>query len=59
MNTDVNSRIRVWLTAAALALVTLALYWPVTGYDFVNLDDPGYVTANPHVQGGLTWGSTC
>jgi len=24
---------------------------------FVNFDDPDYVTANPHVQGGLTWGA--
>jgi protein O-mannosyl-transferase len=48
---------RVWLVAGLLILVTLALYWPVTGHDFVNLDDPEYVTANSHVQGGLTWES--
>jgi tetratricopeptide (TPR) repeat protein len=41
--------------AAMLALVTIALYWPATGYDFVNYDDPDFVTANPHVQGGLSW----
>ena len=35
-----KSRIPVWLIAALLALVTLALYWPVTRCDFVNLDDP-------------------
>ena len=23
--------------------------------DFINYDDPDYVTANPHVQGGLNW----
>jgi Flp pilus assembly protein TadD len=38
-----------------LALTTIALYWPAMGYDFVNCDDPEYVTANPHVQGGLNW----
>jgi tetratricopeptide (TPR) repeat protein len=43
--------------AALLVLVTLALYWPVTGHDFVNYDDPDYVTANSHVQGGLNWQS--
>jgi hypothetical protein len=37
-----------------LALVTLAVYWPVTHFDFVNYDDPAYVTSNPHVQAGLT-----
>jgi protein O-mannosyl-transferase len=41
--------------AVLLALVTIALYWPATGHDFVTFDDPDYVTANPHVQGGLTW----
>jgi protein O-mannosyl-transferase len=38
-----------------LALVTIAIYWPATSHDFVNFDDPDYVTDNPHVQGGLSW----
>jgi tetratricopeptide (TPR) repeat protein len=41
--------------AAMLVLVTVALYWPATSYDFIHYDDPDYVTANPHVQGGLSW----
>src|SRR5664279_2169859 len=45
----------VWLMAGVLVLVTVALYWPATGYDFVNYDDPDFVTSNPHVQGGLSW----
>jgi Flp pilus assembly protein TadD len=52
-------RAQFWITATVLALATLALYWPVTGYDFVNFDDRGYVLANPHVQGGLTRESLC
>ena len=52
-----KQRFQIWMIAGLLALVTLALYWPVTGHDFVNLDDPEYVTANVHVQGGLTWES--
>ena len=51
-------RYPVWLMAGLLVLVTMALYWPVTGYGFINFDDPGYVAANPQVQGGLTWQST-
>ena len=50
-----KSRLQMWLMAGLLALVTLALYWPVTGYDFVNYDDPVYFSENPHVLGGLTW----
>ena len=38
-----------------LIAVTLAVFWPATGYDFINLDDPTFVTSNPHVLGGLTW----
>ncbi len=45
----------VWLVVLFLALVTVAIYWPATGCDFINFDDPDYVTENPHVQGGLTW----
>ncbi|MGA2787076.1 MAG: tetratricopeptide repeat protein [Verrucomicrobiota bacterium] len=48
-------RFRVWLPAALLALVTIAAYWPAMRCDFVNFDDPDYITANPHVQGGLNW----
>ena len=50
-----GSRFPVWLIAALLVLVTIALYWPATRYDFSSLDDPEYVTENPHVQGGLNW----
>ena len=38
-----------------LALATLAVYWPVHGYDYVNYDDAEYVAANRHVLGGLRW----
>ena len=50
-----RARLPVWLIAVLLVLGTTALYWPATGYDFVNIDDPLFVTENPHVQGGLTW----
>src|SRR5438067_692168 len=38
-----------------LAAGTLAVYWPVTHFDFVGMDDPFYVTQNPYTQRGLTW----
>ncbi len=38
-----------------LAAVTIAIYSPIVGNSFVVLDDQEYVTANPHVHGGLTW----
>ena len=43
-----------WLIYLVLALTTLAVYWPVGGFDFVNFDDPAYVSKNQHVLSGLT-----
>ena len=51
----VRPRLLVWLLAVSLALATLVLYWPATSHDFVNYDDPLYVTDNPNVQAGLSW----
>jgi tetratricopeptide (TPR) repeat protein len=48
-------RFPAWQVAVLLALMTIVLYWPAMRCDFINLDDPDYVTENPHVQGGLTW----
>jgi tetratricopeptide (TPR) repeat protein len=39
---------------ALLIVLTLAVYWPVRHFEFVNCDDPVYVTENPVVQRGLT-----
>jgi tetratricopeptide (TPR) repeat protein len=35
-------------------LATLAVYSPVTHFDFVNFDDPDYITNNAHVRRGIT-----
>ena len=40
--------------ALALFVVTLGLYAQVRDYEFVNYDDPAYVTENIHVRSGLT-----
>jgi Tfp pilus assembly protein PilF len=45
----------VAILAALLALGTAAVYAPAMRNGFVNVDDPDYVTRNPHVLGGLTW----
>ena len=42
------------LLAAILASVALAVFWPATGYDFLNFDDDRYVLDNPHVNRGIT-----
>ena len=49
----VDARQLRW-AAIALAVVTGAVYFQTAGFDFVNYDDPGYVTGNPIVKAGLT-----
>lgn len=51
--TDEVANFLPWIFAA-LALFTLLLYAPARTNDFVNYDDPDYVTSNSHVHAGLT-----
>jgi len=37
-----------------LVVSTLTVYWQVAHHDFINLDDPSYVTENQLVQSGVT-----
>jgi tetratricopeptide (TPR) repeat protein len=46
----------LWLAASVLGLVTLALYSPLLGHQFLLYDDQQYVTENARVQTGLSWG---
>jgi tetratricopeptide (TPR) repeat protein len=43
----------VWM-CIALAAVTLATYFPVRHFDFIQFDDP-YYPLNPHLRDGWTW----
>jgi tetratricopeptide (TPR) repeat protein len=38
-----------------IAIVTVAIYWPVLHNDFIDFDDDAYVTANMMVRQGLTF----
>jgi len=42
------------LLCVGLALITLAVYAQVGGFEFVSYDDGGYVYENPRVRGGLS-----
>ena len=37
----------------ALILITLLAYWPVGRADFINYDDPKYITNNPSIRQGF------
>jgi len=45
----------VCLVGLMLTFGTLACYWPVRHFDYVNLDDPLYVYQTRMVQQGLSW----
>jgi Tfp pilus assembly protein PilF len=42
------------IIALALIAATLLVYWQVRQFDFITLDDEPYVTANHHVQSGIS-----
>jgi protein O-mannosyl-transferase len=50
-----SSSARPWVIGLLLAAATWAVYWPVAGFDIVNLDDVVYVSGNPRVRAGLSW----
>lgn len=39
----------------SIVMLTLLVFSPVVGFDFVNFDDPYFVYQNPYVQGGMTF----
>ena len=53
-NIHIRSKEKILLIYIALTLVTLAVFWQVNQYDFVNIDDAVYVTGNDHVKQGIT-----
>ena len=52
---DSNNSRRSAFVCSLLALATLAIFLPATGYDFVQYDDAEYILNNSTVQKGLTW----
>ena len=51
----IGNKTQAALIALFLAFLTLAVYWPVFHCEFINYDDPQYVTENPHINTGLSW----
>ncbi|MDI6742339.1 MAG: tetratricopeptide repeat protein [Smithella sp.] len=45
------------LAVLFLTVLTLAVYWPVQNYEFINFDDQVYVMDNFRIQHGITWKS--
>ncbi len=45
---------RLALLCVIVATLTIALYWPVQSFDFVNYDDDVFVKDNREIRGGLS-----
>src|SRR6266700_616928 len=52
---NVYRKNEVLFLCCLLMLTVAVVFTPALRNDFINNDDPEYVTANPHVQHGLTW----
>ncbi len=51
---EISRQRRNDLICLCLVLATIAVYWPVRQFQFVNYDDIYYVYLNPHVRSGVT-----
>lgn len=54
MAINLSETSRKYLVCFVLVILTLAVFWQVVHFDFVNLDDTVYVTKNSHIQQGLS-----
>jgi tetratricopeptide (TPR) repeat protein len=52
---NTNTPRTIFLAAGVIVLATFIVYWQVHNFEFVNYDDPKYVTENPHVTSGIGW----
>jgi tetratricopeptide (TPR) repeat protein len=50
----VPNKERSKLICLLLGLITVALFWPATGFDFINFDDPEYIVNNEAIHAGVT-----
>jgi tetratricopeptide (TPR) repeat protein len=51
---NISPRTQILIVYIILTLITLAVFVQVNNFDFVNFDDPVYVTRNSHIQSGIT-----
>ncbi len=51
---ELSNRHRDILVCLFLVTACICAYWQVINCDFVNFDDPKYITENVHIQSGLT-----
>jgi protein O-mannosyl-transferase len=55
MQPTISHQRKLILICLGLLSLVIFTFLPVLNNDFIFLDDPGYVTMNPHVQAGFKW----
>jgi Flp pilus assembly protein TadD len=51
---NISAKKQILIVYVVLAVVTLAVFWQVNRYNFINFDDNLYVTRNSRIQSGIT-----
>ena len=51
---NINPKKQIMIVYIILIVATLAVFWQVNQFDFINLDDPVYVIENKNIQSGIT-----
>jgi tetratricopeptide (TPR) repeat protein len=51
---NISPQRKILIVYIVLAVVTVAVFWQVHQYDFINFDDDVYVTQNSNIQSGIT-----
>ena len=49
-----SRNLSILVICVLLVLSTVGVYWPIHNHDFINYDDPDYVTENSHIKAGFT-----
>ncbi len=55
MNAMGTDKTKLIIISLLLLITAIAVYWPAVGHEFINYDDPAYVTGNAHVRTGFTY----
>ncbi len=53
-NIKISLSKQIMIVYIVLIVTTLAVFWHANQFDFINFDDGGYVTANRHIQSGIS-----
>jgi tetratricopeptide (TPR) repeat protein len=55
---ETADKYRIWFVYPALIIITLAVYWRVHKFEFINYDDNQFVYQNERIVSGLTFSNT-